>query len=308
MKLYGYIEPPFSVIDFVPVVYKEGEDFYSTVVSNHIITDFYRISPYTEMKEILRLNIQKKVNEPAFYCYMDPDGKEIYGEYIDISPYLFDILTDNHLNYFAKLSIAYFVKLVGLQKTLIDKINKKYTEINPDFILLEIKQKSTEIENNLQFKLILKYIDYWQNEIERSQSKLFWKDVLYSDGAYIYLNSYCIPVDIFIKIPVSKSILINYLTSLGQKERRNLELTNNDLFNTSLDYCPKTPLSIDEVNNLTDTLMSPYEIEEFYGSNKIHVLALFNQSKMSIDNQNYYSKKDLKDKKVKYTQLQLSYE
>ncbi|NII29823.1 hypothetical protein HB364_32395 [Pseudoflavitalea sp. X16] len=267
MKFYGYAIPPFDVTDFVPVVYQQGNEFYISQNKNHIIVDFYKLKAEAPV-EVVRRDIYRSKSDEAVYCYLSPVRKPIIGEFSKIEDQLYALLLGNELNHFARLSLAYFFRLNGKQRMLIEAINEAYKKRDPAFNLSEIPPECDQLTTETGFGRIADSIAYWKEKKALLKEQISWPEIIYVEKAGVYIDCWSCSIDDFISEIDSGGAIINeYLASIPTEKRVGLEIASKILYSKSLHQSEPTAVPLEERHLNQQQLTDAYQMEHDLSGN-----------------------------------------
>jgi|GEM_PF-6199710 len=253
-KLYGYVIPPIDVVDFLPLVYTNNDQFYFAESENGIINDFvqFRVAEdagqnnsaidYIPGQNIIKTVITKtrSKGQNTLYCYKGPDNQIMIGEFFDLVSYLSSLLVHKDCNEFARLTLARFLGLTGMRFQLIDSINKSYRQKTMNFRIAE-----PDIDQFVELKDFddLDQVIRQTAELINITAHFDWNDFMYIYKDNVLIADYRMDYDDFKDYHLAFQILETFFS----KSRRATEaiVSNKAVFHDAL-YSEMVPAIDDE--------------------------------------------------------------
>jgi hypothetical protein len=242
-KLYGYIISPIDVVDFVPVIFTKGGNYYLAESKDGIINDFVKIEvaehdtedniaiTYIPKQNIIETNIieTRLKGQNTLYCYQGPDNQTRIGEFSDLTSDLSKLLKQKVCNEFANLSIAKFLGLTGIRFQIIKAINNEYRKRHMNFRMSE-----PDIDQFVDIKTL----DELDEVIKQTGMQVNldpdfgWNDLMYIYKNYVLIRDRKIRYKAFKKHYLAFDVLEIFFSNSGRATDTIVE--NNEVFHDAL--------------------------------------------------------------------------
>jgi len=229
--LYGYVVPPFSVHDFVTVVYIEGDQCFFAQLKQHKILSFEKFDRNEfVLEQTAEFAYEKKEGDEGLYCFKTAHPPVILGEYLEVISPLIDFIRHNVVNDFALLSIARFLHFTGYRYTLVNQINHHFRSsgIASRYPFIEEEQFLPAGNHNIH---VLQTIDFYKHLVVIYEDVLQWNQLLYVYNDHVFIGHHKIAyLDFTCGRYYVEDIMEHYINGLSKRERKIFSLSNRYVY------------------------------------------------------------------------------
>ncbi|MDF2188364.1 hypothetical protein [Paraflavitalea sp. CAU 1676] len=258
-SVYGYINPPFTVNDFVPIVYRENDDYFVAEIKDFKIADFITIDETGFVIEpITWIENKVDINSPALFGFLN-DMNVLRADWPNtlFDFYIKSLRRATH-NVYTKLSIANLLDLVGLKYKLIEKINGGFSIQEYDYTYPFVDEAPFEPYTDDKKQAVAETI-YMLNQLAHQYHlQLTWNDLIYIWKDHVYVGAFKIDSKQFKRdFPEAKSILLDYCTPQSLTEQLKTIKANKETF---MEWIPAAKTALADTHH--HEVLKDYYIEK----------------------------------------------